>query len=252
MHGVDWYDFEARMLDSKGGGFTTMDPLAEKYYSWSPYAYCLGNPVRNVDPTGMDVWELNNKGEIVRRIKDTTQDAFYMVARDENGNYERTYTTDSEGNKTYNSISFEYGTVTDVRKPTIRALDKNNEEINQNLTIFEIKGDDNATQLFEFMAKPNETTNVEWTHAKIGTKDSGRNVVGTSHSQSSTSVGRYLRDKNYALKEVIHNHPSGVGSPSLDDRLGAILYHTKNPNTLLMIYTHPKKYTKYDRFKSPF
>jgi len=41
------------MLDSKSGSFTTMDPLAEKYYSWSPYAYCMGNPVRNVDPTGM-------------------------------------------------------------------------------------------------------------------------------------------------------------------------------------------------------
>ena len=32
--------------------FTTMDPLAEKYYSISPYAYCAGNPVNLVDPDG--------------------------------------------------------------------------------------------------------------------------------------------------------------------------------------------------------
>jgi RHS repeat-associated protein len=32
--------------------FTTPDPLAEKYYSISPYAYCGNNPVNRIDPTG--------------------------------------------------------------------------------------------------------------------------------------------------------------------------------------------------------
>ena len=32
-----------------------MDPLAEKYYSLSPYVYCGDNPVRFVDPNG-EVW----------------------------------------------------------------------------------------------------------------------------------------------------------------------------------------------------
>ena len=34
---------------------TSVDPLAEKYYSISPYAYCAGNPVRYTDPNGMDI-----------------------------------------------------------------------------------------------------------------------------------------------------------------------------------------------------
>ena len=48
------YDFEARYLSPSFHRFTTMDPLAEKYYSISPYAYCAGDPVNRVDLEGMD------------------------------------------------------------------------------------------------------------------------------------------------------------------------------------------------------
>jgi len=34
-----------------------MDPMAEKYYNTSPYAYCANNPINNIDPNGMD-WNL--------------------------------------------------------------------------------------------------------------------------------------------------------------------------------------------------
>ena len=51
-HGLDLYDSEARWYDSLLGRTTTMDPKAEKYYSISPYLWCAGNPVKNVDPSG--------------------------------------------------------------------------------------------------------------------------------------------------------------------------------------------------------
>lgn len=54
QHGLDLYDFGARLYDPAVGRWTTMDPLCEKYYSISPYAYCHNNPVNRIDPDGRD------------------------------------------------------------------------------------------------------------------------------------------------------------------------------------------------------
>jgi len=53
---LDFYDFDARPYDPTLMRFTVPDPLAEKYYSVSPYAYCGDNPVNRTDPTGM-IWD---------------------------------------------------------------------------------------------------------------------------------------------------------------------------------------------------
>jgi RHS repeat-associated protein len=54
MHGLNWQDFGARWLDNVRMQWTTVDPLAEKYYSISPYAYCFNNPLKYLDPDGKD------------------------------------------------------------------------------------------------------------------------------------------------------------------------------------------------------
>ena len=52
MHGLNEYDFTGRWQYSIIPSFTSMDPLCEKYYSVSPYVYCLDNPLKYVDPDG--------------------------------------------------------------------------------------------------------------------------------------------------------------------------------------------------------
>jgi RHS repeat-associated protein len=55
MHGLNWIDNLARFRTvSTGGGFTGVDPLCEKYYSVSPYAYVGNDPINTIDPLGMD------------------------------------------------------------------------------------------------------------------------------------------------------------------------------------------------------
>ena len=48
------YDFGARWLNPAIGRWTTVDPLCEKYYSISPYAYCCANPVNLIDLDGLN------------------------------------------------------------------------------------------------------------------------------------------------------------------------------------------------------
>ena len=52
--GLNTYDHGARQHDAAIGRFTTVDPMAEKYYNISPYAYCGNNPVNRIDPDGRD------------------------------------------------------------------------------------------------------------------------------------------------------------------------------------------------------
>lgn len=67
------YDFGARHYTSSIPRWTTMDPMAEKYYSISPYAYCAGNPMTVVDPNGLDTLYARTFGGGMKMIGENTE-----------------------------------------------------------------------------------------------------------------------------------------------------------------------------------
>jgi RHS repeat-associated protein len=63
-HGLNWYDYGARMYSPALPMWTAMDQKCEEYYHLSPYVYCAGNPVINIDPDGRSIWTKIGKATI--------------------------------------------------------------------------------------------------------------------------------------------------------------------------------------------
>ena len=68
-HGLDWYDYGARMYDPALAHWMVPDPLAEKHYGISPYVYCHDNPINAIDPDGKNPI-FNTRGEYIGMTKE--------------------------------------------------------------------------------------------------------------------------------------------------------------------------------------
>lgn len=88
-----------------------MDPLCEKYYDVSPYAYCAGNPVNRVDMNGRDWYSRNGNLEWKNDVND--------IHNDENGlKWKRVDRTLHRENKYYSL----FGQVYSIHDKDYRAI----------------------------------------------------------------------------------------------------------------------------------
>ena len=154
--------------------WTTPDPLAEKYYNLSPYAFCNNNPVNFVDPDGMDIWEIDKSG-VVRWIEESDEHRLYSV--------------DSLGNRSVDYIEVKDRNILDA------LTDKKG--------VASYTSSSNIDDFFKVFLFASDNSNVEWV---VHRGQDNRYTIGTMHDDESAGTW-----EDYGIKKPIasiHSHPN--------------------------------------------
>jgi len=80
--GLNLYDYSARYMDPALGRFNTVDPMAEKYYSISPYGYCANNPINRIDINGDTISTV-----VTTMVDGVATNTTYYYGQNAEGNY---------------------------------------------------------------------------------------------------------------------------------------------------------------------
>ena len=186
MNGLDWYDYGARYMD--GIRFTTMDPMAEKYYGISPYVYCKDNPVNRIDPDGKTDYIVNRDGymyestSFIEKVK-----SFFGIG----SNQDRVY---MEGSKKL---------IVSLPEGAINLL-----ENDKGITKVEINVNKFAEKFTDAVMKE---TDVEWARVEHGNKKSISNTIQNNHDDrnvdSVVPTMELYRAKGETIYLFDHSHP---------------------------------------------
>ncbi|WP_291530578.1 JAB-like toxin 1 domain-containing protein [Bacteroides sp. UBA939] len=166
----------------------SIDPHAEKYYSVTPYAYCMNNPVRYVDPDGRDVWEMQQDGT-VKWIEESKEHTLYALNK--------------QGERTGASITITDRTIFDQLTENRNPKDYDGS--------YAISDSHEVGDVFLFAAN---NSNVEWGLEGYQGEEGRQYVLRTQHETSSVSSrnnskeGLTISNQFFAM----HSHPGPNGT----------------------------------------
>ncbi len=179
LNGV-YSDFGARYHSSDIQRWTTPDPLAEKYYDLSPYAFCNNNPVNFVDPDGEAIYHMNSNGHIICVDTTSTMHQLYLV--------------DNDGRRTDIYIDLTNSNILEA------LADKKG--------IASYTSSSNIDDFFKVFLFASDNSNVEWA---LHRGQDNSYTIGTKHDK--ISAGNW---EDYGLTEMpissMHSHPDEPNS----------------------------------------
>ena len=205
--GLGWHDNTTRWHDAILDRFTTPDPKAADYPSFSPYTHCAANPLRFTDPTGMHIYVVNDYGEIVNFIDDKEKDEIVM-------------------NNGENKLVLPFGAV--------HSQYDDDELLRTNKSLFESNSWDIGKSVFEFLSDNSE---IEYSFIGAITDTGGTlSLITTSNDRKREENGILVieqMDKAEKVAFYIHNHPSNTPYPSGLDTGGGDIRAAKDFSNIL-------------------
>ncbi len=198
-------DFGARMYNPTIARWTTADPLSEKYYGISPYVYCLGNPISIIDPNGMDIWTMDEKGNVVW-VKESDDHRLYYMNND-------------------GLLSDDYVSVSD--RSILDDLTKTEAKVDGGAKVSSHTSKTGINDIFKVFKFASDKTKVEWAVHRNG----DTYTIGTGHnSYSASSWEDYTKDKPNA---TVHSHPGiDIGNEISSMGYGTNYYNTDQRNVI--------------------
>ena len=224
-----------RYYNPKWSIWLSVDPLAEKYPSFSSYAYTLQNPVRYVDPTGMIVespdtdYGLTKDGKI-KQIGPTNNDPDRLFVLDENGN---------KNTEIDPLVVKDKKILSQFSKEENKTQAKDGKRVINGL-VSNTKNKSDAYRLFKFGSDNSEN---EWGLQYFDDKSAS---ISVSPGESSTTVmgNHSLTNKGKIVTYDVHSHNQNTPSDfkvSRTDYSRALNLHKKNPNVRVMLYMSRKE-----------
>ena len=198
-------DFGARMYNPVIARWTASDPLSEKYYGISPYVYCLGNPISIIDPNGMDIWTMDEKGNVVW-VKESDDHRLYYMNND-------------------GLLSDDYVSVSG--RSILDDLTKTEAKVDGGAKVSSHTSKTGINDIFKVFKFASDKTKVEWAVHRNG----DTYTIGTGHnSYSASSWEDYTKDKPNA---TVHSHPGiDIGNEISSMGYGTNYYNTDQRNVI--------------------
>ena len=93
---LNFLDYGARLYDKDLARWFVLDAMQENYPSWSPYTYCLNNPLKFVDPTGAVVDDYFNSLGYYLGTDDAASDIVRIISREDWNKHKIVYADGTE------------------------------------------------------------------------------------------------------------------------------------------------------------
>ena len=188
--------FGSRYYNSSLSIWLSVDPMAGKYPSLSPYAYCANNPVRIQDPNGEDIWEINESGYARWVDGSTTEHKIFLTKGKKDDEFGERITTGIGENK--QEVCINHKKVDEFMKN----FHPDSEDKGHWGAL--MNNEDNRDFAKQFMKEVSQHTEVEWGYT--GSKEGLLYISTTNEKGRDDCSGRIVRQlvKNENLLFAYH------------------------------------------------